>query len=170
MTQLRHHDSLGTARFITFSCFQRFKYLTEAESCQAVIDELITLRGKHAVKILGFVIMPDHVHLVLLPPDGLEFGRAIGQLKGRSSRRILSTWRNEFELPARPNGLPAVWERRCYDHNCRTPKVVIEKINYCHMNPVSKGLVDSAEDWVWSSYKSYIGRSNAVTEIDRIEL
>jgi putative transposase len=170
MTTLRHFDNLGTARFITFSCFRRFEYLTNKASCQAVVDELLFLRENHGVKLLGFVFMPDHVHLVLLPPDGLQLGRAIGQLKGRSSQRILSLWEDVCELPVRPNGMPAVWERRCYDHNCRTPEIAIEKINYCHKNPVHKGLVNTPEDWKWSSCRSYMGRSDAVFEIDRVEI
>ncbi len=61
------------------------------------------------------------------------------------------------------------WQRRCYDHNCRTVEAVREKIKYCHMNPVKAGLVNDPLDWPWSSYRHYVGRDDAVLEIDGFE-
>jgi putative transposase len=69
----------------------------------------------------------------------------------------------------RPDGSPAVWQRRCYDHNCRTPEIVVEKLKYCHDNPVKRGLVNHPEDWPWSSYNWYQGRRDGIFEIDGYE-
>ncbi len=167
MPQLRHFDNLGTARFITFSCYRRRKYLSDEANVLILFDQLSTLRSKYSIKILGYVVMPDHVHLVLLPPDGLKLGVLIGQLKGRSARAIIGL-RNDISL--RSNGQPAVWQRRCYDHNCRTQEIVIEKIRYCHTNPVKSGLVRVPGDWPWSSFRWYNGDRSRLLEIDEIEL
>ena len=132
-----------------------------------ILNELRALRTHHSVKILGFVIMPDHVHLVILPPDGLKLGILIGQMKGRSAHAII---RSRKDISQRSNGQPTVWQRRCYDHNCRNHETVIEKIQYCHNNPVNRGLVNDSGDWPWSSYRWYNGDKDVVLDIDGVEL
>ncbi len=167
MPKLCHYDDLGTARFITFSCYRRHKYLSDENSILILLDQLRKLRFDCAINILGYVIMPDHVHLVLYPTNVTKLGVLIGQLKGRSAHAIIGSRKDIYK---RSNGQPAVWQRRCFDHNCRTPEIVIEKIQYCHNNPVKKGLVDTPDEWPWSSYGWYNGDKNALLEIDGIEL
>ena len=170
MPRLRHYDSLNTARFVTFSCYRRHRYLADRLSRDMVLEEITALRDVHKIKVLGYVVMPEHIHLVLHPPDDLELGRIIGQFKARSARAILSHCRqSRGQILVRPDGRPAVWHRRCYDHNCRTAEIVLEKIRYCHDNPVKRGLASRPEDWPWSSYRWYHGRRNDVLEIDGYE-
>lgn len=165
MPSLRHYDTAGTARFVTFSTYKRIRALEDDRLKQILIDELIELRNKHKVKILGYVIMPDHVHLVLDPPDGVELGRLIGQLKSKSARRY-------FELRSdMSRSVPKVlWLRRCYDHNCRDTDSVVEKIRYCHNNPLKKRLEVEPGQWKWSSYRWYQGNRDVPLEIDGIEM
>jgi putative transposase len=171
MPRLRHIENTGTGRFVTFSCYRRHRYLSDSASRQALLDELAFLRTEHQIKILGYVIMPEHVHLVLDPPDGCRLGVLIGQMKARSARRTLSHLQEKGGRSLkRADGKPAVWQRRCYDHNCRTMDIVVEKIRYCHNNPVSRGLVSKPEDWPWSSYRWYHGRRESEFEIDGVEL
>ncbi|MEW6050899.1 MAG: transposase [Candidatus Zixiibacteriota bacterium] len=174
MPKLRHYDHLGTARFVTFSCYNRQQLLTNLVARETVLAELSRLRGVYRIRLLGYVIMPEHVHLVLLPPDDLRLGPTIGVFKTRSAHTILSWMRSDPQhawwIQRRASGGAAVWERRCYDHNCRTPEIVIEKIKYCHDNPVKRGLADRPEDWQWSSCRWYLGQREGVLEIDGIEL
>jgi len=166
-TRLRHYDNLGTARFVTFSCYRRHPYFADEICIRALMDQIRTLREDHAVQLLGYVVMADHVHLVLFPPNGLKLGRLIGQMKGRSARVITSLSSN---LVRRADGRPAVWQRRCYDHNCRKAETVREKIVYCHNNPVRRGLVSSPDEWRWSSYRWYQGKQEVPLDIDGIAL
>jgi putative transposase len=167
MPRLRHYDDFGLARFITFSCYRRHPYLDDERCIQALLGQLKALRSDHGIRILGYVIMPDHVHLVLHPPEGRRLGLLIGQMKGRVSHTITAIGP---VILSRANGQPAVWQRRCYDYNCRTPEIVKEKIVYCHNNPVQRGLVAAPDDWLWSSCGWYQGDRNAPLEIDGIEL
>ncbi|MCX6833774.1 MAG: transposase [candidate division Zixibacteria bacterium] len=173
MPKLRHYDHLGTARFVTFSCYQRQRLLSDNIARQSVLDELSRLRTDHEIRVLGYVVMPEHVHLVLFPPDDVKLGPLICALKARSAHTILG-WMRSDQRPQRillrPEGAPAIWQRRCYDHNCRTPGIVVEKVKYCHDNPVKRGLVAHAEDWPWSSCRWYLGQREGVPEIDGIEL
>ncbi|MCP4569858.1 MAG: hypothetical protein GY841_19940 [FCB group bacterium] len=141
------------------------------------MEEVENARTKHQIAILGYVLMPSHVHFVLYPPDGLELGRVIGDIKSYSAKRILERWKqvNHPMLPVlrikRDGWLKyAFWQRRCYDHNCRTIESVREIIRYCHMNPVKAGLVSDASDWIWSSNNWYLNCGEIALEIDGIEL
>jgi putative transposase len=177
MPKLRHYDNLGTSRFITFSCYHHQQLLNDDKIKQIFIDHLNEIRNKYNVKIYGYVIMPDHIHLLLHPPDNLELGKVIGYLKGLTSRSALDYLRSGEsktlkKLQTMRNGRlqTAFWQKRCYDHNCRTSQTTLEKIEYCHKNPVVRGLVKSQEDWRWSSYNWYLGAEDVPLVIDELEL
>ncbi|MBU0983419.1 MAG: transposase [candidate division Zixibacteria bacterium] len=177
MTQLRHYDNLGTARFVTVSCYHRYRLFSNAVVIRLFLEELDQIRSRYDLRILGYVVMPEHVHVVVWPLDGLAFGRVVGELKSRSARAILAHLRTESTRPldrlsvTRDGEKRTVfWQRRCYDHNCRTPEAVREKINYCHMNPVKRGLVRSPCDWRWSSFNWYEGKRDVPLDVDEWEL
>jgi putative transposase len=109
--------------------------------------------------------MPEHVYLVLYPPESMKLGLVIREIKSLSARHYFS----EFPV-GEPDQTRVFWNRRCYDHNCRTPESVIEKINYCHMNPVKRGLVRDPEEWMWSCHNWYNGVADVPLRIDSIEL
>ncbi len=131
------------------------------------------IRRHYAVRLFGYVIMPEHVHLVLHPPDSLKLGSVIGELKSKSASKIISD--RLISLPEnctiRKNGRErqAFWQPRCYDHNCRTRDTVVEKINYCHNNPVTRGLAGEPGKWRWSSYNWYAGVSDVPLEMDEVD-
>ena len=169
MTRLTHYDDFNTARFITFSCYQRFRYLKSAAARNIVVEELTHLRVEREIRLLGWVIMPDHMHLVLWPPRGVRLGTVLGQMKARMALKILRQLPEDLHRQ-RANGRTAVWQRRCYDHNCRSREIVRVKINYCHMNPVRAGLVSRPDEWPWSSYRWYAGFPDPLIEIDMVDL
>jgi len=113
--------------------------------------------------------MPEHVHLVLHPPDGLRLGQWIGELKSRSARKIFAAGHPDGRRLSVGNSdeqRNQFWQARCYDHNCRTPETVKEKIEYCHKNPVTRGLVAAPEDWPWSSFRYYSGDRDVPIDMD----
>ena len=173
MPKLKHYDKLGTARFITFTCYHGRPLLSSPAARDIVVNHIGDLRHKHGIKILAYVVMPEHVHIVLHPPENVELGRIIGQMKARSARELIALYgRDSGLIHCRGRGseteLKAVWQRRCYDHNCRTSETSLEKINYCHNNPVKRGLVSSPEEWQWSSFGWYEGAENVLLEMDEV--
>ncbi|MDX9857527.1 MAG: transposase [candidate division Zixibacteria bacterium] len=166
MTNLRHFDNLGTARFVTFSCFRNYPYLSDSFARDILIRSLDHLRVKRGVRIIAWVLMPDHVHLVLLPSDDTRLGHVIGLLKSWTSQQIMRSPESRIPVLRRNDGSPAVWERRCFDHNCRNELVVRTKVEYCHSNPVRRGLVEHSSEWPWSSYNWYRGEGQILLEID----
>jgi len=161
VTKLRHHDDCGVARFVTFSCYRCLSGLDIRTATEILVEQLNRARAKHRFKILGYVFMPNHVHLVLDPPDGMKLGLVVGEIKSKSAREFFA--RRSLRAASTPN---VFWQRRCYDHNCRTTETVLEKINYCHANPVKRGLVDEPGKWKWSSYNWYHGKRDVPLQID----
>ena len=101
----------------------------------------------------------------------------MGELKSLTAREILSTWKEkDYKILSRLKivrdgfGRFAFWQRRYYDHNCRTQESVLEKINYCHSNPVRSGFTATPGEWRWSSYRWYNGQAGVVIEVDGVEM
>jgi putative transposase len=165
MTKLRHYDNEGTACFVTFGCYRSLPFLKDDSARQIFLEELDRVRTKHAFRILGHVVMLEHVHLVLHPPEGMSLGLVVREMKSCSAKRYFA-----IEGPITPGESRVFWQRRCYDHNCRTPETTVEKLRYCHNNPVRRGLVLEPGEWRWSSYNCYCGLDDVPLKIDQIEL
>ena len=177
MIDLHQYDNLGTARFVTFSCHNRRPLLADESRIKILLEELDNARQKYGFSIMGYVIMPNHVHLVIYPPKEFKLGIVIGEIKSKTARRIGALLKSKgiykMEMGEKTQDRErrsVFWLRRCYDHNCRTPETVKEKVNYCHMNPVRAGLVDNPSEWPWSSYRWYMGYDDVVLEVDGDEL
>jgi putative transposase len=164
MPKLRHYDNLGTVRFVTLCCYHFRPYMNNDLAKALFIKHLEAARVKHGFRLLAYVIMPEHVHLVLLPPDGMKLGLVIREIKSKMAREYFSTAVPEA------NGERIFWQKRCYDHNCRTPDTVREKIVYCHNNPVKRGLAPDPEAYSLSSYSWYLGRRDVPLQMDGYEL
>jgi len=170
---LKHYNNDGRARFITFCTHRRLPLLTNNVFRKAVIESMEIVKNKYGFKLIAYVIMPEHVHVIILPNQTTSVGIIVGEIKRISAKMIhkilierdsslitkLTVIRNRMERFA-------FWQRRCYDHNCRSEKSLWEKIEYCHNNPVKRGLVKTADAWQWSSYKWYQGQREDLLEID----
>ena len=165
MPKLKHLDNYHTVRFITFSCYRRQPYLNLTNAKEILINQIELSRNRNSFKLLGYVIMPEHVHLVIYPLPNTKVGYLIGAIKSHMAKRyFLSAKINQSNCPN------VFWQKRCYDHNCRMVSTTKEKINYCHNNPVKRGLVESPDDWQWSSYNWYCGKRDVPIAIDSFEL
>lgn len=164
MPRLKHYDDLGTARFVTFCCYRMEANLSDSLSRDLLIENIRQARLKHGFKLMAYVIMPEHVHLVLWPPDGMKLGLVIREIKSKMARKYFALTMPEI------TGTRVFWQKRCYDHNCRTPESVREKIKYCHNNPVRRGLAQEPGNYEWSSYNWYQGKRDVPLTIDEVEI
>jgi len=138
-----------------------------------VVDSIDQARIAFGFRLLAYVVMPDHVHLVIIPRIDSNVGHLVGEIKRISARGVHAALKGrESDLPGKlmvvRNGRTrfALWQRRCYDHSCRTDESIWEKVTYCHQNPVRRGLVDDPTDWPWSSCRWYQAYSGPLPEID----
>ncbi len=171
--KLRHFDDDGRARFVTFGTYKKLPLITNNENRKIIINAIITMREKFGFRLLGYVLMPEQIHLVIIPVEGTKLGRIIGEIKRESAVKILDKFSrlnspilNKLEVTRNGKAKHAFWQRRCYDHNCRTPESVWKAIEYCHNNPIKRGLVNEPSAWKWSSYRCYHGKNGVVLEVD----
>lgn len=163
MPKLRHYDCEGTARFVTFSCYRQQPYLLIPNARELLAIHIDAARDKFKFKLLGYVLMPEHVHLVIFPPDGTKLGLLIREIKSKMAREYFAMKMSDTA------GKNVFWQKRCYDHNCRSVESIREKIDYCHKNPVKRGLVLEPRDYEWSSFNWYAGKRDVPLMIDEIE-
>ena len=62
--------------------------------------------------------------------------------------------------------LGRMWQKRFYDFNVCTDRKRVEKLRYMHRNPVKRGLVQSPEEWEWSSFRTYLNGEKGLVEVD----
>ena len=117
-----------------------------------------TRQAYHFV-IQGYVVMPEHVHLLIGEPERANPSIVIQAAKQRLAQSVIETWRAEHPGASWPwrdsAGECHFWQRRFYDFVVWTEKKVTEKLNYMHENPVKRGLAAKPEDWQWSSFRYY---------------
>ena len=146
----RFHHS-GQSHFVTFCCYHRRRLLITNESRRIFESALERVRRKYRLYVYGYVVMPEHVHLLLSEPQQDPLADALKSLKQGVSRRLIS------DNPVKPktglNGAPEhFWQKRYYDFNIRNHRPFVEKLRYIHRNPVKAGLCERPEDWEWSSF------------------
>jgi putative transposase len=110
------------------------------------------VREEYGVAIVGYVVMPEHFHLLMDEPKTGSLSQVMQVLKQRVSRKC----RRPPESDEQTRRFPAFWQVRYYDFNVFGGKKEVEKLRYIHRNPVKRGLVETPEDWRWSSYRFYL--------------
>jgi putative transposase len=149
--ELRRYQQTGNFHFLTFSCFGRRPYLVCPETRAFFEDALERMRIRYRFVVIGYVVMPEHVHLLVNEPRVSTLDRALQALK-------LSVARRAKETP--------FWQARYYDFNVWNPEKTTEKLDYMHQNPVRRGLVEHPEGWAWSSYRHYQTGSKGTVAIE----
>lgn len=148
---LKRYQQTGDFHFLTFSCHSRRPYLDNSSVRDLFEKVLEQTRRRYVFFVFGYVIMPEHVHLLVSEPRRATLGRAIQALKTSVSR----------QSSPRPFRLP-----RYYDFNVFSGDKRTEKLKYMHRNPVARGLVNRPEDWRWSSFRHYLYGDVGTVEIE----
>jgi putative transposase len=132
--------------FITCTCYQRRPHFRGAPARELFLKTLQAVRERYKFQLLGYVVMPDHIHLLITEPKIATPSTVMQVLKQQVSRNLSALRKNSDER---------FWDRRFYDFNVWSRKKRIEKLHYMHMNPVARGLVTAPQLWPWSSFRFY---------------
>lgn len=154
---LRRYHHSGQSHFLTFSCYHRQLRFQSAVAYGLFLTCLENMRVKFGVYVYGYVVMPEHVHLLVSEPKRQTLADAMHYLKLSFTKRL----RRESATAKGP-----FWQARGYDRNVRNAEEFAVKLRYMHENPVKRGLVTAAEDWKWSSFRHYAFREVGVVEIE----
>jgi putative transposase len=163
---IKHFDEPGHVHELTFSCYRRRPLLTDSRCCRMFCEALNRANARHRYRLFGFVIMPEHVHLLVQP---LQNAGLVSDLL-RAIKRPFS-YRIKHELQA---GKPAILEELTirqrpgvttfrfwqegpgYDRNLVDRRTLLRSVDYLHQNPVRRGLCQRAIDWKWSSARCHL--------------
>jgi len=152
----------GNLHFITFSRYRRRALLGRPKARDVFLRVLRHVRDRFDFALIGYVLMPEHVHLLIGEPHTGNPSKVIQVLKQRVSRAVRGRKRRrtaagQLRLWEEPGAAqPArFWQRRFYDFNVWSERKKNEKLSYMHFNPVKRELVSHPKDWRWSSYGYY---------------
>src|SRR5208282_2540701 len=156
--------------FIRYSCYRRLPLLRSARSRGRFLSVLEQTRKRYRFVVVGYVVMPEHIHLLLSEPEVGTPSTVTQVLKQRTACALLPKTKpcdprqtKLFgEIPVR---VP-FWQTRFYDFNVWTEKKRVEKLRYMHRNPVKRGLAAAPEDWRWSSYRFHLMDASGAVRVN----
>jgi putative transposase len=142
--------------YLTCSCYHRQPWLATPHRRDLFSQILEEVRQRYRLVVVGYVVMPEHIHLLISEPERGTPSTMMQVVKQRFARRVLSKKRRSAgQGELWEDQEQHVWQRRFYDFNVWSAHKRIEKLRYMHRNPVRRGLVLEAKQLVWSSFRSY---------------
>ena len=176
------HFEPGQLQFITTSTFRRSRLFTCQRFCWTFVETLRQLRQETGFLLIGWVLMPEHFHLLIRPQPAEATVGFLRELKKRSAQQIIAALdRNRDRPPCRAllarlrlpptvhsDSYHRVGQRRYVPFNVFTEKKHLQKLDYMHHNPVKRRLVTSPDQWPWSSFRFYFLQDSSVLPMDRL--
>ena len=151
---LKHFQQSGQLHFLTFSCYRRRPNFSTPESRTCFESSLERVRQSYLLRVYGYVVMPEHVHLLVNEPETGHMAQVLQSLKESVARTLALRAADSF------------WQARYYDFNVWSERKFLEKLRYIHRNPVTRRLVERPEDWPWSSFCHYLTGAVGMVEIE----
>ena len=152
-TGLKRFQKADALHFITFSSFHRLPFL-DAPGARETVEAVLKLtRARQDARVYAFVLMPEHVHLLMNEPPSILVAQFLKAVKQITSRKLRGR-REKF------------WQERYYDSNVRGEAARSDGIRYIDRNPVKRGLVAAPGDYQWSSFNHYATGVRGAVEIE----
>ncbi len=130
----------GYPSFVTTKTLNNYPFFSNSTNAEILVSGLLFGQRNNWFDLFAFVIMPDHLHLIIIP-RGKNVSQIMHSIKSFSSKEINKSSHHEGSL----------WQSSFRDLTLWSEDVVIEKIRYIHNNPVRKGLVSDPENYQYSS-------------------
>jgi len=173
---VKHFDLPGDAHFLTFSCYRRMQLLSKDRTRLWFVEALDKARVAHQFDLWAWVIMPEHIHLLIHPrKPSYETAKILVSLKkpvGYQAIQFLKENSPDFlqrlTVVNKNRTYHRFWQAGPgYDENLEDLQAVHEVIEYIHNTPVRRGLVSKATDWLWSSALDWAGLGHPHITVDR---
>ena len=159
---LQRYETPSHARFLTFSCYRRLDLFKNDAIKDVFVDGLMDLHARRSFALFAWVVMPNHVHLLLTLDEDDDVPSFLRRLKPAFAKTVLTRWA-ELDAPILSkiqdkSGRTRFWQPGGgYDRNIFTRDEFAEKVRYIHDNPVRAGLVEKATEYRWSSAPKHAG-------------
>ncbi len=176
-THRRNYNVRGHAHELTFSCYHGFQFLRAERTCVWLGEAVEAARSELDFDLWAYVFMHEHVHLIVRPRravyDIAAIRRAIKQPVGRRAitylRRNAPEWLVKVTRRRGARTERLFWQSGGgFDRNIERGATLLAMIDYIHLNPVRRGLVERASDWYWSSAGWYLLGREGPIRIDAI--
>ncbi len=141
MARPKHRTKPATTYFVTTDTWQRHALFRNYTAATIVEEKIFAYRDQGFYFVHGYVVMPEHLHLILTPRGGTTLERAVQLIKGGSSREI--GIRLRAKLP--------VWHAGFTEHQIRDQADYQTHVRYTDMNPVKKGLAAEPAEYLFCS-------------------
>ena len=159
----------GALHFATGNLLNRIPVFKRDDHCQSFLNVCAALKREWPCKLIAYVLMPDHTHLIVNPRDG-RVKQFVGALKSLSANCIVEvSGDNRFarESPDADGSIHQVWQESFKALPLWSAWMIWQKINYIHANPVKAGLVASAKDYRWSSFRAFYSGTGEPLAVDQ---
>ncbi len=155
--------------FLTFSTVEWIDVFTNKKYRDIVVDSLSYCQKEKGLQLYSWCIMSNHIHLVARAKEGFKLSSILRDMKKHTSKQILKTIQEEpesrrdwllsvMQLSAMKNSKNQsyqLWRNDNHPIVLYSGKVIEQKVNYIHNNPVVSGIVANPEDYIYSSARNY---------------
>ncbi len=167
----------GQPTFITSTIVEWIPVFTRKPYIDILLNALTFCRQNKELKVFSYVIMDNHIHLLV---SGANLPNIIRDFKRHTSREIIKLAESDkkywllqqfkfYKQRYKTDSDYQVWQEGFHPKQISSQDMLLQKIEYIHHNPVRIGCVESPEDWLYSSARNYLGLE-AILEIDGLEL
>ena len=162
--------------FLTCTIIEWLPVFTRKPYFEIVLDSLKYCRQEKGLKVFAYVIMDNHLHLVA---NGEGLAATIKEFKSYTAQAIIQLATSEgkdwllnqfkyYKAKHKKESQYQVWQEGFHPQLVSSEEMLRQKVEYIHANPVRAGLVERAEDWLYSSARNYLGEAG-VLEIDALD-
>lgn len=141
MGRLTHRTSPGWTYFVTTKTWQSVPVFQVQESAEIVARKILEYRDKKNYLLHEFVLMPNHLHLLLTPAENVSLEKAIQLIKGGSSHEIHIVRGNKIQI----------WQSGFHESRVKNSTEYKIKADYIRFNAVAAKLVMQPQDWKFCS-------------------
>ena len=141
MGRLTHRTSPGWTYFVTTKAWQSVSVFQVQETADVVVRKILEYRGRGEYLLHEFVLMPDHLHLILTPTESVSLEKAVQLIKGGSSHEIHRVRGSKLQI----------WQPSFHESRVTDWMDYKKKAHYVQLNPVVAKLVERPQDWLYGS-------------------
>ena len=158
----------GALHFVTGNVSRRIPIFTADRYCLQFLQISQDLKNEWPAKIIAYVLMPDHFHLIANPRDG-DIKGFTGALKSKLAANLIEVTGNLFRLKetSSDGSIHEVWQESFKAIPLWSGWMIWQKINYIHANPVKARLVKSAGEYRWSSFNAFYSEKKEALIVDQ---
>ena len=171
---IRNHE---IPHFVTFSVIQWVDALTREEYKEIIIESLTYCKKEKGLMLYAYVIMSNHVHLIISAREGYNLSNILRDLKRHTSKEILKAISSNpqeskkswmlwiFKSAGKKNSNNEkfqFWKQDNHPIELDSNFLIVQKLNYLHDNPVKEGLVNNPEEYKYSSASNYCDKGGLI--------